>query len=204
VLQRGAAWCSVLQCVAAWCSVVQRGAAWCSVVQCGVLWRSVLQCLAAWCSALQCVAVCCSVVQCGAVCCSVVQCVAVYCSVLQCAATQEACATSSFVIPPTTCITSLSPHHLHHDSLDCPSHLCCSVLCCNTRHRVATIYRPLSDLSRKSIQRVGSLPLRPLTRVYPKRGGWKRVRGEEGKGKGGGGGECCTLGHCHEPLNESH
>jgi len=42
------------------CSVVQRGAAWHSVLHCVALCRSVLQCVAVCCSVLQCVAVCCS------------------------------------------------------------------------------------------------------------------------------------------------
>ena len=69
VVQCGAVWCSVVQCVvqcgavcgAVWCSVVvQCGAVWCSVwysvVQYGAVWCSVCS---VWCSVVQCV------VQCG-------------------------------------------------------------------------------------------------------------------------------------------
>ena len=95
-------------------SVVQCGAVWCSVLQCvalvvlDVFFRlvstGVLQCMQ--CDVLHCIAVCCSVLQCVAVWCSVLQCfalialdllfhlvstsvlqrIAMSCSVLQCAA----------------------------------------------------------------------------------------------------------------------
>ena len=51
VVQRGAAWCSVLQCVAVCCSVLQCVAAYYTVCY------SEFQCTVACCSALQCVAV---------------------------------------------------------------------------------------------------------------------------------------------------
>ena len=97
--------CRASQC----CSVVLRGAACCSLLQCVVPsdYKSIkvlLQCVAGRyselrcglvrCSVLKCcprrlrvdqgtVAVCCGVLQCFTVCCSVLQCVAVWCCVLQ-------------------------------------------------------------------------------------------------------------------------
>jgi len=78
VLQCGAVWCSVLQCVAV-CNVVSdpevhhvRGSAtFCSTHV--LRYTYVLQCVAVCGCVLQCVAVCCSVLQCVAVCCSVLQ-----------------------------------------------------------------------------------------------------------------------------------
>jgi len=108
VLQYGAVWCSVLQCVAVCYSVVPHVAvhifialvcSWrncvsdCCVLQCAAVCCSV----AVFCSMWQCVAVCCSVLQCVAVCCSaylhrfslfleeLCQCDTVCCSELRCA-----------------------------------------------------------------------------------------------------------------------
>ena len=71
MVQYGAVWCSVVQCVihmvrcfAVCCSVLRCGAVWCSMSQCGTVCRSVVQFGAVCCSVLQCVAVCCSVLQC--------------------------------------------------------------------------------------------------------------------------------------------
>ena len=44
------------------------------MLQWGAVWCGVVQCVAVCCSVLQCVAVCSSVLQCVAVCCSVLQC----------------------------------------------------------------------------------------------------------------------------------
>jgi len=84
VLQCGAVWCSMLQCVVMCQSASLLIYGTCVAVRCCVLYL----CVAVCCSVLQCAAVCCSVLQCVAVCCSVSvsQCVAVCCSVLQCAA----------------------------------------------------------------------------------------------------------------------
>ena len=99
VLQCGAGWCSVVQCVA---SVLQCSTVCCRALQICVraaddsdirvcvtdyisVCCSVLQCSAVFCSVLQCVAVCrnaCSVLWCVAVCCGVLQCAAVCCSLL--------------------------------------------------------------------------------------------------------------------------
>jgi len=95
VLQRGAVYCSAVQCVAVCCSVLQCGAVYCSVVQC--VRTADLDASRATasvcCSASQCVAVCCSVYRrveldasttaCVAACCSVWQRVAARSSVLQ-------------------------------------------------------------------------------------------------------------------------
>jgi len=111
-LQRGVAWCSVLQCecefvhcslapnrsLTVCCSMLQCVAVCCSVLQCDAVCCSELQCgcefvccsltpnrsLTVCCRVLHCVAVWFSVLQCVAVCCSVLQSVAVCCSVLQC------------------------------------------------------------------------------------------------------------------------
>jgi len=89
VVQCGAVWCSVLQCVA----VLHDISGQIRVAGCAQCVAGVLQCVAVCCSALQCIAVCCSVLQCVAgvlhcvaVWCRVLQCVALYCSVLQCVA----------------------------------------------------------------------------------------------------------------------
>jgi len=62
LLQRVAAYCSVLQCVAMCCSVQIESKSY------------------AFCENVCIVAACCSVLQCVAVCCSVLQCVEVWCS----------------------------------------------------------------------------------------------------------------------------
>ena len=97
VLQGGAGYCSVLQCVAVRCSVLQCVVVCCSVLQCVTKWAIVRHCtiikdITIWLvlavfltflPILQRVAVCCSVLQSVVVCCSMLQCVAVCCSVPQ-------------------------------------------------------------------------------------------------------------------------
>ena len=47
MVQHGAVFCSVMQCVAVCCSVVQCSAVCCSVVQCSAVWCSVVHCIGA-------------------------------------------------------------------------------------------------------------------------------------------------------------
>jgi len=101
VVQCGAVWCSVVQCVAVQImvqrkrSVPLKSVMCYRVLQC-VDFHGVVQCVAVRCSVLHgaflkeylhCVAVyyrCCSALQCVAVYCSVLQCIVVCCSVLRC------------------------------------------------------------------------------------------------------------------------
>ena len=80
-VSRGAAGCSVLQCVAVCCSVLQCVAVCCSVLQ-NVAVRAFFSHAIKYLGELK-VAVFCSVLQCFAECCSVLQYVGVCCSVLQ-------------------------------------------------------------------------------------------------------------------------
>jgi len=148
MLQGGAGWCRVLQCVAERCSEVHGAGCW-RVLQCVAavahcLWRhhSHELCSFYWPpSVLQCVAVRCSAVQCGAVRCGVLQGVAVCCSVLW---------QSLMIISSAMCAGSTP-------SIGCPVRygvllqcvaVCCRVvqgvaMCCNVLQCVAAIAHDL-------------------------------------------------------------
>ena len=133
MLQCGALWCNVVQCVAVCCSVLQHM----NTSHVARLLEAVtyVQCGAVRCSALPCVAMCCRVSQCVAVCRSVSQCVAVCRSVLRHMDTGGkipgvvCCIEFAYV----TRLLEAIPH------VQCVA-VCCSVLqsigtCCSVLHR---------------------------------------------------------------------